>query len=48
MSIQDAQLAGRLLFMNLIILCIIMVEIFDVSVKKWGHSLGAVLPNNII
>ena len=25
-----------------------MVDTFDVFVKKWGNSLGAVLPNNIV
>lgn len=25
-----------------------MVEIFDISIKKWGNSLGAILPNNIV
>jgi len=25
-----------------------MVETFDVFVKKWGNSLGAVLPNSIV
>jgi len=25
-----------------------MVETFKVSLRKWGNSLGAVLPNNIV
>ena len=25
-----------------------MVETFDIAIKKWGNSLGAVLPNDIV
>jgi len=25
-----------------------MVETFDIAIKKWGNSLGAVLPNSIV
>ncbi len=25
-----------------------MVETFEVSIKRWGNSLGAVLPNSIV
>jgi antitoxin component of MazEF toxin-antitoxin module len=25
-----------------------MVETFNVSLRRWGNSLGAVLPNNIV
>lgn len=35
-------------FKYIIRLCIIMVETFNVLIRKWGNSLGAVLPNSVV